>query len=201
MTADLFSIETPIGEWLLDLAIDHLPTVDGLTPVAGFERDRRTPEEVAAIERAAQYGAAAVFFEAGRNGRAPVAQAFIFVSESGGDEDFAELHKRLWSWGGVPLVYRKVGGAVQLFRCAHNPDFMTDDGRIVCKPFRTLDLAGRVARAEAWWDAGQLRNGTLWDDPARSGSFPRRSNASLARPGAEGADWLPGRKKGDMAKS
>lgn len=166
MTADLFATEIPIGQWLFDLAIDRLPVVDGLTPVVGFDRHGRTPEEIATIERAAQYGAAAVFFEAGRNGRAPVAQAFIFVSEPGGDEDFAELHKRLWSWGGVPLVYRKVGGAVQLFRCAHDPDFMTDDGRVVCKPFRTLDLASRIARAEAWWDAGQLRNGTLWDDPA-----------------------------------
>lgn len=166
MTADLFSIEAPTGHWLFDLAIDHLPAIDGLTPVAGFKAEGRTPEEVAAVERAAQYGAAAVFFEAGRNGRAPVAQAFIFISEPGADEAFAELHKRLWSWGGVPLVYRKVGGAVQLFRCAHDPDFMAADGRMVCKPFRTLDLAGRIARAEAWWDAAQLRNGTLWDDPA-----------------------------------
>ena len=38
---------------------------------------------------------------------------------------FAELHQRLWSWGGVPLLYRKTLGLVQLFRCAHKPDFVS----------------------------------------------------------------------------
>ena len=165
MTIDLLERETAPAEWLRELSSDRLPAVDGLTPVAGFRREGRSPEEVAAVEKAAQYGAVAVFFEAGRSGRAPVAQAFVFVSDPGSDDDFAELHKRLWSWGGVPLVYRKVGATVQLFRCAHDPDFMTDDGRVVCKPFRTLRIASRVASHDAWWDASRLRNGTLWDDP------------------------------------
>src|SRR3546814_4169001 len=49
--------------------------------------------------------------------------AFIFDANDGLDDaNFAELHKRLWSWGGVPLVYRAVPGCIQLFRCAHEPD-------------------------------------------------------------------------------
>lgn len=132
------------------------------------------------VEKAGAYGAHSVFFEAGRNGGPPTAQAFVFVSEGPEDsQEFAELHKRLWSWGGVPLLYRKTRGIVQLFRCAHRPDFYSADGELICKPVKTLKLAGMIAAdrlwqedsLEPWWDATRLRNGTLWDDPAVSKEF------------------------------
>ncbi|CAH0498830.1 hypothetical protein NVSP9465_03924 [Novosphingobium sp. CECT 9465] len=46
----------------------------------------RPPEEVAFIEKAASYGARAVFFEAGRHGRASVAQAFVFDAAAHADD-------------------------------------------------------------------------------------------------------------------
>jgi hypothetical protein len=45
----------------------------------------------------------------------------------------------------VPLIYRKTPGLVQLFRCAHKPDFVSATGEIVCKPIRTLKIAANVA--------------------------------------------------------
>jgi hypothetical protein len=139
--------------------------VDGLVPVAGFQPEQFEPEQVAVMEKAAAYGADAVFFEAPRNGHPPIAQAFIFVSDDPTDDSkFAELHQRLWSWGGVPLVYRKTRGLVQLFRCAHKPDFISPKGEIICQPFKTLKLATEIAN-DPWWNSEQLRNGTLWDDP------------------------------------
>ncbi len=77
--------------------------------------------------------------------------------------EFAEIHKKLWSWGGVPLIYRKLPGKLQLFRCAHGPDFVSPSGELVCNPVRTLALASAVA-SDPWWNAEQLHNGTLWDD-------------------------------------
>lgn len=118
------------------------------------------------MEKAAFYNAHSVFFESGRNGRPPVAQAFIYLSEGHVDDAaFAELHKRLWSWGGVPLLYRRTAGLVQLFRCAHKPDFVSQEGAIICKPVKTLKIATDISASEAWWDASRIRNGTLWDDP------------------------------------
>ena len=118
------------------------------------------------MEKAEGYGADAVFFEAGRNSRPAVAQAFVFVSDGPPDDkNFAELHKRLWSWGGVPLVYRKTAGLLQLFRCAHKPDFVSATKEIVCRPIKTLEIATAIGNSDAWWDASRLRNGTLWDDP------------------------------------
>lgn len=158
-------MNTP-SQWLTDVASDgRLPSVDGLVSVADFDTSGRTPEEVMAVEHALKFGAHAVFFEAPQNDSSPVAQAFIFVDYDGpaDDPDFAETHQRLWSWGGVPLVYRATKGLVQLFRCAHGADFEVD-GEIVFKPFKTLELAARISN-DPWWNAERIRNGTLWDDP------------------------------------
>jgi hypothetical protein len=168
MTLDLFSdAATEQKRWFVEL--DQAGTVqqiDGLVMVDGYDSAGRPPEEVATMEKARFYKAHSVFFEAGRNGRAPVAQAFVFVSKDGSDDqEFADLHKRLWSWGGVPLLYRRTPGQIQLFRCAHDPDFISPAGEQICKPFRFLDIAAHIATKEAWWDAERIRNGTLWDDP------------------------------------
>ncbi|MDR3566448.1 MAG: N-6 DNA methylase [Syntrophobacteraceae bacterium] len=154
------------GNWLTDFSVgDSSALVDGLVPVQGYVKEGRPFEEVAIMEKAEHYRANAVFFEAPRDGKAPVAQAFIYRSDGPAlDPEFAQLHQRLWSWGGVPLVYRVTSGLVQLFRCAHRPDFESG-GKIVFKPFKKLKLASQIA-ADPWWDAERLRTGTLWDDPA-----------------------------------
>lgn len=146
---------------LSDPAAGH---VEGLVLVGSYVNDGRPPEEVVMMEKAREYGAQAVFFEASRNGKRSVAQAFIFIAEGPEkNQEFAEIHKKLWSWGGVPLVYRKLPGQLQLFRCAHGPDFVSSSGELVCNPVRTLLLASAVA-ADPWWNGEQLHNGTLWDN-------------------------------------
>ncbi|MBN9890168.1 MULTISPECIES: HsdM family class I SAM-dependent methyltransferase [Rhodobacterales] len=155
------------AEWLFAIGEGgDLPSVDGLVAIADYARNGRPPEEVALVEKAAAYGARAVFFEAARHGRAPVAQALVFdMAEHGDDRQFANLHKRLWSWGGVPIVYRVGPGRIQLFRCAHEPDFVGSNGTNVCRPIRTLTVGAEIAAQDAWWDADRIRNGAIWDDP------------------------------------
>ncbi len=153
------------GQWLKRLGdASGGPAVDGLVIVEGYSKHGRPPDEVAIMEKAQEYGATAVFFEAGRDGRPGLAQALVFLSDGPAhDQSFAQLHRRLWSWGGVPLVYRVTRGLVQLFRCAHKADFESR-GEVVFKPYTTLKLAAQIAN-DPWWDAERLRNGTLWDDP------------------------------------
>jgi hypothetical protein len=156
------------AEWLHKIGEIEDSPVDGLILVANYDRKKLVPEVVAIMEKAEHYGAYAVFFEAARGDRPPIAQAFVYVSDGPAkDETFAEeVHKRLWSWGGVPLVYRKAAGLIQLFRCAHKPDFEVK-GKIEFNPYRTLNLAADITQQleNPWWDAEQLRNGTLWDKP------------------------------------
>lgn len=156
-------------KWLVDFSSANSVLADGLVLLENYTKAGRPAEEVAIMEKAEHYGADAVFFEASRDGKAPVAQAFVYRSNGPAhDPDFGRLHQKLWSWGGVPLVYRVAPGLVQLFRCAHRPDFEYK-GQIDCKPFKTLKLASDITsqlQKEPWWDAEQLLTGTLWDDPA-----------------------------------
>lgn len=170
MTPNVGELGTEAANWLFAIGAEHqVPSVDGLVAVRGFDRACFAPEQVAVLEKAQAYQARAVFFEAGRHGRAPTAQAFIFDAlDHPNDGEFAELHKRLWSWGGVPLVYRAAPGSIQIFRCAHEPDFIGHNGLPVCNPIRSLHLGAEIANADAgaaWWDAARIRNGTIWDDP------------------------------------
>ena len=167
MTLEAGTAASETADWLFSISEGRgLPGIDGLVAVENYDRNGRPPEEVAIMEKAHSYGARAVFFEAERNGRAPVPQAFIFDANDGLDDaQFAELHKRLWSWGGVPLVYRAVPGCIQLFRCAHEPDFAAQGDVPVCRPIRTLLIGAKIAEQDVWWDAARIQNGTIWDDP------------------------------------
>lgn len=155
------------AEWLFSICHGNsMAVVDGLVAVVGYSPAGRPPEEVAMMEKAHHFGARAVFFEAAHHGKAPIAQAFIFDADDEPDSiRFAELHKRLWSWGGVPLVYRASPGCIQLFRCAHKPDFIGPNNTTICSPVRKLDLGAKIAEQDIWWDAERIRNGTIWDDP------------------------------------
>lgn len=148
--------------WLL---ADDSSQVDGLVAVKGYQWEKRPPEEVAIMEKAREYGADAVFFEIEQYGRRASAQAFVYGEASfPDDEQFAEQHRKLWSWGGVPVVYRRKPGLLQLFRCAHRADFLTSDGRLQCNPIRELKLASQI-ELDPWWDEQRIRTGTLWTDP------------------------------------
>ncbi len=163
--------------WLVSLRKDAtLPPVDGLVTVSGFQAKSDQASQAAVMLKAKDYGADAVFFEASRNGRPPVPQAFVFVSDDPADDpEFAKLHRRLWSWGGVPLLYRKTQGLVQLFRCAHEPDFaLASENK--CRPFKTLDTLGKISN-DPWWDYWRLRNGTIWDDPKICGQLMSEKSA------------------------
>jgi hypothetical protein len=168
-----------MGENVHWLSLDKdvkLRLVDGLVAVSGYEATPDQPEQAAVMMKAKDYGADAVFFEACRNGRPPVPQAFVFISDGPADDpSFGELHRRLWSWGGVPLVYRKTQGLVQLFRCAHGPDFISPSGE-KCNPFKTLNILGKISD-DPWWDHWRLRNGTIWDDPKICGQLMSNRSA------------------------
>ena len=154
--------------WLQALTPGAVAGISGLVSLSGDHWRRAGPGQYEVLERAAQYGAAFVFFRE-QEGRPPVAQALVYVDDALTDTAFAELHRRLWNWGVVPLVYRKRGARVDLLRCAHAPDFLARDGRLRYHAFATLDLLTAIdgaADMATWWDGEQLHDGSIWDDPA-----------------------------------
>ena len=144
----------------------------GLRSVAELDGKLAIPsDERVLLEKARDdYGASHVFFRR-RDGRARLAEALVFDDASPHstrtEDDFAKLHRQLWSWGAVPLVYRRLPGRVDIFRCGHGPDF--DTGRETPKYafHESIQTAGDITQLleeKPWWDLRRLANGTLWDD-------------------------------------
>ncbi|MCX6874725.1 MAG: N-6 DNA methylase [Verrucomicrobia bacterium] len=122
------------------------------------------------LKKAGDFGASHVFFRS-RPGRPTVPEALVFDDASGSrtrtEDAFAQLHRRLWSWGAVPMVYRRLPGRVDVFRCAHRADFDTGRAKPKYSFYNSLDTAADITghlEAEPWWDMRRLANGTLWDD-------------------------------------
>lgn len=151
----------------------------GLRSVAELdEKSVISSDERALLEKARDdYGASHVFFRR-RDGRARVAEALVFDDASANstrtDDDFAKLHRQLWSWGAVPLVYRRLPGRVDIFRCGHGPDFDTGQEKPKYAVYNSLKTAGDITQLledEPWWDLRRLANGTLWDDKTIAKNF------------------------------
>lgn len=134
-------------------------------------------DERALLEKAKFYGASHVFFRS-REGRVRVAEALVFddasPSSTRTDDDFAILHRQLWSWGAVPLVYRRLAGRVDIFRCGHGPDFDSGNEKPKYAVFDSINTAGDITQLlekNPWWDLRRLANGTLWDDKSVAKKF------------------------------
>ncbi len=153
-------------DWLIESESAKNPAAGGILAVDSYSRSDLLPEEVVVMEKAVHYRADAVLFETRRDGQPAVPQAFIYKAKGNESEhDFAELHRRLWSWGGVPIVYRVTIGKIEMFRCAHKPDFQSKKGPTY-NPFDEYPLGLLIEiNASPWWKEDALRNGTLWDDP------------------------------------
>ncbi len=157
------------GQATPDLVKSGLVSTEDHAQLAKLSADARVIVEKAGK----QFGATHVFLRS-RPGRPMVPEALVFddagTGSSRSNEQFAELHRRLWSWGAVPLVYRRLPGRVDMFRCAHKADFDTRKEQPKYAPHGSLELIGMAAditselEAKPWWDLHRLANGTLWDD-------------------------------------
>lgn len=145
-----------------------LVSVGDLDPNSDLSADARL-----ILEKAKSFGASHVFFRS-RPGRSTVPEALVFddtaKNSTRTNDDFAVLHRRLWSWGAVPLVFRRIPGRVDVFRCTHKPDFDTGREKPKYSSHGSFDLINAAADItklldkEPWWDMRRLANGTLWDD-------------------------------------
>lgn len=150
-------------------------------PVGDLNRQAQLPPDARAIlDKAESFGASHVFFRA-RQGRLVVPEALVFDDTANyltrSNDEFAALHRRLWSWGAVPIVYRRLPGRVDVFRCAHKPDFDAGENAPRYSRYDTIDLIGAAAtitnllEEKPWWDIRRLANGTIWDDRSIAEQF------------------------------
>jgi SAM-dependent methyltransferase len=148
-------------------------------PTAGLVSVQTTTAEttLAVDERVAVSEAAAfekvdyVFFRRFSDGRSSLAAAYVVDNsdEHLDEKSLADLHRKLWLNGTVPLLYVAWATRVDVLSCIRGPDFWNDAASRF-SPAESIDVrtAGQISselEKRARLSAFRLADGTLWDDP------------------------------------
>ena len=128
-------------------------------------------EEREAAEAAIRIGKGridAILFRRFADGRSSQVAAYWIDNTANqiSDEEIASLHRDLWLYGGVPLLYVAGLTEVRIFSCVRQPDFW-QDGEARCSPALTLREQIHDAAAIERFSAASLRDGMFWQEDAR----------------------------------
>jgi len=153
----------------------------GLIFVGG---DISDPHEFIALEYAKKYGANAVYFRRFDYPRPPIPQIYIYNFTENEKDDFetADLYKKLWNSGQVPLFFIFYKTEVKIFSCLKQPKADRTTGKILSNPFETIKLASRVQKELDKindFSAKRFDNGTFWTDSKYKNKFKLTETAYL----------------------
>jgi type I restriction-modification system DNA methylase subunit len=149
----------------LDMMIPEQPESSGLVFV---DRPPSNPYEHIALEDAAKYEVDAVYFRRFDDGRPPIPQIYIYDNtETEKDEDeVADLHRRLWNSGQVPLFFIFTATEVKIFNCHSQSAFDEERGKVIYSPLETINLAAQVQKdieKLKEFSAKKFDNGSFWE--------------------------------------
>lgn len=144
------------------------------------------PEEIFALERALAFRADFVYFRRVPD-RPPVPLAWVFdrtdtLSSSITSGEMAQLHRRLWSAGEIPLSFVFLPTEVQIYHVLQGPRLA--DGDMEAHPWDTVRLAGEVAQAlgelASKYSARRLDDGRFWEETPAAGRLGPDGAAFMA---------------------
>jgi type I restriction-modification system DNA methylase subunit len=150
----------------LDMLVPDSPGTSGLVFVEEFPPPNEY--ERIALEKAKKYKADAVYFRRFDDGRAPKPQIYIydFTSRQESEDEIAELHRRLWNAGQVPLFFIFTKTQVKIFNCLKNPDLDPETEKVVTSPMEIINLAAEVEKEIEKlkeFSARKFDNGSFWE--------------------------------------
>ena len=159
----------------LDFVSQNGKPVSGLVRLKdGEESVKRLDERLAVRDAIAIQGIDYVFFRRFSDDRSSQVVAYVVDNADNHftEQALADLHKRVWLHGGVPLIYVAWPTRIDILSCARGPDFW-HDGRYEYTPAQRIEEAighaSAVSKAlENQFSAWRLVDGTFWDDPRNS---------------------------------
>ncbi len=142
------------------------------------DKDGVEPHIRIALDRAERHHVAAVFFRifpAGDN-RSPIPQIYIYhdTALSINEAKYAEIHRRLWNAGVVPLVFILTAGQVKIINCRQEPEIDKASNKAIFTPFKSLEMIVSADRAFA---AREISAGTLWENTTFKNDFALEKTA------------------------
>jgi type I restriction-modification system DNA methylase subunit len=121
-----------------------------------------------AMEKALKYDIDAVYFRRFEDGRPSIPQVYIYdYTRFEKDEtEIAQLHRRLWNSGQVPLFFIFTRTEIKIFNCLNSPQIEGD--KFISSPFQVIALAAAVEnrlneKNRKEFSARKFDNGSFWD--------------------------------------
>ncbi len=159
----------------------EMNSADGELSNLYFVADKGAPSNPRiriALDQAEKYNAQAVFFRIYPEdpNRTPQPQIYIYhdTNLAWDNNAYAQIHRRLWNAGIVPLVFILTPGQVKVLNCRQEPDFDKATNSPTYTPFRALEKLLAVDRAFA---AREIASGTFWENPNFSKDFALENTA------------------------
>lgn len=131
-----------------------------------------------ALEEANKHLADAVYFRQFFD-RPPLPQIYIYnhTSQKILNKDFAEIHRKIWLSGNVPLIFVFTETEVKIFNCLDNPKYDKINDTFKLTIFKTIRLAAEIDEKISDFSAKQFDNGTFWENEKHKNEFKYSSSS------------------------
>ncbi len=130
------------------------------------------------LEHAEEYKADAVFFRRFPDGdnRSLMPQIYVYYDNnlSLDKPKYAEIHRRLWNVGIVPLAYIITATEIKVLNCRREPDVDIANKKPLFTPFQKLE---KLLVAEQAFVTRAISSGTLWENPVFRNDFALEKTA------------------------
>ncbi len=136
------------------------------------DKNQVEPQIRISLEQAESYAADAVFFRIfpENEKRSPVPQIYIYRDSTFSFDEarYAEIHRRLWNAGIVPLVFIITASQIKIINCRKEPEFDRLINIPIFTPFQSLEALVAVDKA---FISREIAAGTFWEDPKFKNDF------------------------------
>ena len=130
-------------------------------------------EERLILDIAKKLKATAVYFRRFPENQSSKPQLFLFdnTQNSFSKEELAELHKKIWSSGIVPIYYVFDNTSIDIFDARKHVDYNEDSRIISAKPFESLSIVKGSYEQYQKYSAKLFANGTFWEQKEFENQF------------------------------
>lgn len=138
-----------------------------------YSSDQLLFEERLALDFARKLGVTAVYFRRFGENRSSLPQIFIFDNTTGSfsENDLAEIHRKLWSSGIVPIYYVFDNVNINVFDARKQVQYDRQSQIISIDPLETLPIVAKTHKQHQKYSAKLFANGTFWDQKETAGHF------------------------------
>jgi hypothetical protein len=144
-----------------------------------YTADQLLFEERLILDFARKINVTAVYFRRFGENRSSLPQLFIFDNTTGqfSEKELAEIHRKLWSSGIVPLYYVFDNVNINIYDARKQVQYDRQTQLISVDPLEVLPIVAKTYKQHQKYSAKLFINGTFWDQKETANNFLSKESA------------------------